>query len=72
MCSRSPAVIGGDSRRDGRCHGEVVGVVKYIKERRELAHMGVVVMASRWWNGHQWCTACSGETVGMAELYTGR
>ena len=37
-----PKAIDGDSRRDGRCHGEVGGVAEHVKERRELAHTRVV------------------------------
>ena len=37
-----PTAIDGDSRRDGRCHGEVGGVAEHVKGRRELAHMGVI------------------------------
>ena len=48
LCSRSPTTIGGDSRRDGRYHGEVGGVAEHVKETRQLAHMGIVLMECCW------------------------
>ena len=43
VCSCLPTVIDDDSRRDGRCYGEVGGVVEHVKKRRELAHIRLCV-----------------------------